>query len=72
MVENSMFYPLGTVGEFEPFVNFSLNFLKFLEFWYFFTIFPHLKAGPSGHIYECLMSMDHCVMAPPSTVVKFL
>jgi len=23
-----MFYPLGTVGEFEPFVNFSLNFFK--------------------------------------------
>jgi hypothetical protein len=40
-----MFYPLGTVGEFEPFVNFSLNFLKNLEMWGKMTI-PPPKGGP--------------------------
>jgi hypothetical protein len=47
VVENGMFYPLGMVGGFEPFVNFLLNFLKNLEMWVKMTI-PHLKAGPSG------------------------
>lgn len=45
VVENGMFYPLGMVGGFEPFVNFLLNFLKNLEMWDFFRI-PPLKRGP--------------------------
>ena len=47
MVENGMFYPLGTMGGFEPFVNFLLNFLKNLEMWVKMTIPPPLNS-PSG------------------------
>jgi hypothetical protein len=47
VVENGMVYPLGMVGEFEPFVNFLLNFLKNLEMWGKMTIPPPLN-GPSG------------------------
>ncbi len=47
MVENGMFYPLAMAGEFEPFVNFLLNFLKNLEMWVKMTI-PHLERPPSG------------------------
>jgi hypothetical protein len=47
VVENGMVYPLGMAGEFEPFVNFLLNFLKNLEMWVKMTI-PHLLTAPPG------------------------
>lgn len=46
MVENSMFYPLKTVGEFEPFVNLSTTFSKNLEMWIKMRICPPLKRAP--------------------------
>ena len=47
VVENGMFYPLAMAGEFEPFVNFLLNFLKNLEMWGKMTI-PPPRTAPSG------------------------
>ena len=51
-----MFYPLGTVGEFEPFVNFSLNFFKKFGNVEKNAYTPHLKAGPSD-----LVNSDHFI-----------
>jgi diphthamide synthase (EF-2-diphthine--ammonia ligase) len=55
VVENGMFYPLGTVGEFEPLVNSSTIFSKNLEMSGKMTIAPTRKKGPSCREFKFIL-----------------
>ena len=58
--ENGMFYPLGTMGEFEPLVNSSTYFSKNLEMSVKMTIAPPAKRAP-----RVVNSNLFCKKVPP-------